>query len=158
VREAAGEVDVVQLAADPRCGKQRQQESPVLGLELDLLLQLTGSSDLRVLTRRVTDPRRELDKQCATGVSVLPDAANPPLLVDGQYDDSARVLDHQPTERLIGTARALDGVLAERQHPVVAVDIARSENRPGERLVRELPHLQDLGVDELVVVLGPATP
>jgi hypothetical protein len=36
--------------------------------------------------------------------------------------------------------RALDGVLPERHHPVVAMDLAGPDDGPGVRLVGDLPH------------------
>ena len=112
----------------------------MLGLELHLFLQLTDSGDLRVLPLRVTDPGRQLDEHRTAGVAVLPDAADPLLVVDSKHDHGTRVLEDEPAEGLVGVVRALDGVLAERHHPVVAMDLAGSDNGPGVRLVRDLPH------------------
>ena len=103
---------------------------PVLGLQLDLLLELARGGELRVLALlRRTDPGRELDEDPAAGVAVLPDAADPLLVVDGEHHDGARVLDDEPAEGLVGVARALHDVLAQHHHPVVAVDVARAQRR-----------------------------
>ena len=138
VREPRGQVEVVQLVGEPGAREQGEQESPVLGLQLDLLAELTRGGELRVLAVLVAQPGRELDEQPATGVPVLAQAADPLLVVDRQHDDGARVLDHQPAEGLVGMAGPLDDVLAQRHHPVVAVEVAGAQHGPAEVLVSEV--------------------
>ena len=62
------------------------------------------------------------------------------LLVEREHHDRARVLDDEAPERLVGVVGALHGVLAQRHHPVVAVEVAGAQHGPAEVLVGELRH------------------
>ena len=98
----------------------------------DLLAQLAGGGQLWVLAVLVAEPGRELDEEPPTGVAVLPQAADPLLVVDGEHDDGTGVLDHEPAEGLVRVVRSLHDVLAQRDHPVVAVEVAGAHDGPAQ--------------------------
>jgi len=90
---------------------------------------------------RVADAGGELDEHGATGMAVLPDATDSLVVVDRKHDDGPRMLDDEPREALVRVSGPLDHVLAQRDHPGVAVDVAPADNRPGVWLVSNQCHV-----------------
>ena len=101
----------------------------MLGLQLGLLAQLAGRGDHGVLVAVVADAGGELDHPSLAGVAVLPQAADPLLLVERQHDHGAGVLEHQPAEGLLGVTGPVHHVLAQRDHPVAVVALVGTRRR-----------------------------
>ena len=137
--QPTGEEEDVPLRRDTRRRPQGEQLPPVGRLELDLLAQLTLRGLDRFLSLGVAQPRRQLEVRAESRMPVLPHARHPLVVVDGQHDDRARVLEDPAVEGLLALGNLLgsaDRVLAERDDPLAAVEVLRGFHRPGLRRVR----------------------
>ena len=83
-----------------------------------LLGELALGDVQRILAALVDQPRRQLHEPASGRVAVLAQAQHPLVVVEGEDHDSARVLEHQPPERLlVRLPWSLDQVGPQRHHP-----------------------------------------
>ena len=93
----------------PADGFELEQPPPLPRLELRLLAQLALRGLERVLAVGVAQAGRQLDEAALGRVTVLTQAADPFLVVDGEDDDRPGMLEHPALERLAARRRR-DGV------------------------------------------------
>src|SRR4051794_24344444 len=140
VVQPAGQVDHVGLRADPRRRQHRHQVAPAVGHQGGLLTELTPGGDHRVLPRYVEEPGRELDQPGPDRVPVLAQHDHLLVGVDGQDHHRAGQLDDEAFELLVRTLRCPQGVGAQRQHPVAAVEVRGPGYGPLHRHVAQVVH------------------
>ena len=96
--QPAGQEEHVPLGRDAGRRPEREQLLPVRGLELDLLEQLALRRLERVLAIGVAQAGRQLQIGAGGRMAVLAHARHPLVVVDGQDDDGAGVLEDPPVE------------------------------------------------------------